>query len=251
MNSTFVLFRRLMKHIFRSFDTILTVAIIPIVVMILFTFVLGGAIETNLPANTNYVDYIFPGIMLMAIASGVAYTANRLFQDIEKGFIQRLNSMPISRSAALWAHVLTSIVSNFMTLVLIFCVALIMGFRSSANVLEWLGVIAILALVNLTLTWVAMIPGLIARTAEGASAFAYPILLLPLVSSAFVPTDTMPAGVRFFAEHQPVTAMVNTIRSLLLGQSYGTSIWIALAWCVAIMVLAWLASRKLYAHKLL
>src|SRR5579862_703121 len=226
---TVVLFGRSMRHILRSPDTIITVLITPVMIMLLFVYVLGGAIKTG---TSNYVDYLLPGILLIAIASGIAYTALRLFTDKQQGLFARFHSMPVARSSVLWAHVLTSLVSNAISVVVIILIALLMGFRSGAGVLEWLEVTGILVLFTLALTWLAVIPGLTATSVDGAGAFAYPLVFLPFISSAFVPTATMPAVVRVFAENQPVTSIVNAIRALLSNQPTGNEIWIALAWCV-------------------
>ena len=150
-NNTIVLTGRLMKHILRSPDTIITVALTPIAMMLMFVYVFGGAVKTSLGDNVNYVNYQLPGILLMAIASGIAYTAMRMFMDMEKGLFTRFNSMPIKRSSVLWSHVLTSLVSNMLTVVIIFLISLIMGFRSSAGILEWLAVAGILMLFTLSL----------------------------------------------------------------------------------------------------
>uniref|UniRef100_UPI0023ED9033 ABC transporter permease n=1 Tax=Cohnella caldifontis TaxID=3027471 RepID=UPI0023ED9033 len=174
------------------------------------------------------------------------YTAYRLFMDKQRGIIERFHSMPIARSAVLWGHVLTSVVSNAISLVVIIAAALAMGFRSSAGVLPWLAVAGILVLFTLALTWVAAIAGLTAKSVEGASAFSYPLIFLPFISSAFVPTESMPRVVRAFAENQPVTSIVNAIRALLSDQPVGNEIWIALAWCVGIMLAAYLFAMRAY-----
>lgn len=240
---TGVLFGRSMRHILRSPDTIITVLITPIMIMVLFVYVFGGAIQAG---TGNYVNYLLPGILLIAIASGVAYTALRLFTDRQKGLFARFHSMPVARSSVLWAHVLTSLVSNAISVVVIILIALIMGFRSGAGVLEWLEAIGILGLFTLALTWLAVIPGLTATSVEGASAFSYPLIFLPFISSAFVPTATMPAVVRAFAENQPVTSIVNTVRSLLNAEPVGNEIWMALAWCVGITVVAYFFAMRTY-----
>ena len=241
-----VMLGRSMRHIFRSMDTIITVCITPIAMMLLFVYVFGGAIQTG---TDNYVNYLLPGILLIAIASGISYTAYRLFMDKQRGIIERFNSMPIARSAVLWGHVLTSVVSNVISLVVIILVALMMGFRSSAGVLPWLAVAGILLLFTLALTWVAAIAGLSGKTVEGASAFSYPLIFLPFISSAFVPTDSMPKVVRAFAENQPVTSIVETIRALLSNQPVGNDIWIALAWCIGIMLIAYIFAMRAYKRK--
>jgi ABC-2 type transport system permease protein len=248
-SKTFVLFGRLMKHIIRSLDTIITVAITPIGIMLMFVYVFGGAIKASLPDGVNYVNYQLPGILLMAIASGISYTAFRMFGDKQNGIFSRFNSMPINRSSALWAHVLVSLVSNMLTVAIIFLVALLMGFRSGAGILEWLSVAGILALFTLALTWVAVIPGLTAKSVEGASVFSYPLIFLPMFSSAFAPTETMPAAVRWFAENQPVTSIVETVRALLNCEPVGNDIWVALAWCLGITIVAYIFAMRAYKRR--
>ena len=247
LGDTAVLTGRTMRHVTRSLDTIITTAITPIAMMLLFVYVFGGAIDTG---SVSYVNYMLPGILLITIASGISYTAFRLFNDIQGGIFERFQSMPIARSGVLWAHVLTSLVANVISLVVVVGVALVMGFRSGAGVLAWLAVAGILVLFTLALTWLAVIPGLTAKTVDGASAFAYPLIFLPFISSAFVPTDTMPGPVRAFAEHQPVTSIVNTIRALFTQQPVGTGIWTALAWCVGILVVAYLFANLVYRRKI-
>ena len=247
LGDTATLTGRSLRHITRSPDTIITTTIMPIALMLLFVYVLGGAINTG---PEPYVDYLLPGILLITIASGISYTAFRLFLDLQAGIFERFQSMPIARSSVLWAHVGTSLVANLSSLLIVVLVALVMGFRSGAGVLAWLAVAGILLLFTLALTWVAVIPGLTARSADGAVAFSYPLIFLPLVSSAFVPTDTMPGPVRVFAEHQPVTSIVNAIRDLLAGQPVGHDIWSALAWCLGILVLAYLGAMFSYRRRI-
>jgi ABC-2 type transport system permease protein len=238
-----VMLGRSMRHILRSMDTIITVTIMPIAFMLLFVYVFGGAIQTG---TDNYVNYLLPGILLIAIASGISYTAYRLFMDMQRGIFDRFHSMPISRSAALWGHVLTSLVSNAISVAVIIFVALVMGFRSPAGVLSWLAVAGILALFTLALTWIAAIAGLSAKSVDGVSAFSYPLLLLPFISSAFVLTRSMPPGVRAFAENQPVTAIVESIRALLSNQPVGNELWVALTWCVGITLVAYIFAMRAY-----
>jgi ABC-2 type transport system permease protein len=246
-SDTTVMLGRSLRHVTRSADTIITVTIMPIAFLLLFVYVFGGAIRTG---TDNYVNYLLPGILLIAIASGISYTAFRLFNDLQSGIFERFHSMPIARSSVLWGHVLTSLVSNAISVVAIVLVALLMGFRSSAGVLAWLAVAGILLLLTLTLTWIAVIAGLSAKSTDGAAAFAYPIIFLPFVSSAFVPTASMPAPVRAFAENQPVTSIVNTIRALFEQQPVGNDIWVALAWCVGILVVAYVFAMVAYRRKI-
>jgi ABC-2 type transport system permease protein len=244
---TAVLTGRSLRHITRSLDTIITTAITPIAMLLMFVYVFGGAINTG---TNSYVNYLLPGILLITIASGIAYTAYRLFMDMQSGIFERFQSMPIARSSVLWAHVLTSLVANLISLVVVVLVALLMGFRSGAGVLAWLAVAGILILFTLALTWLAVIAGLSAKSVDGASAFSYPLIFLPFISSAFVPTATMPGPVRAFAENQPVTPIVNAIRDLYAQQPVGTGIWIALAWLVGILIVGYIFAMVAYRRRI-
>src|SRR6266851_4736957 len=222
---TAVLTGRTMRHVTRSPDTIITTAIMPVALLLLFVYVFGGAIKHG---SGSYVTYLLPGIVLITIASGISYTAFRLFTDMQGGIFERFQSMPIARSGVLWAHVLTSLAANVTSL----------------------AVAGILILFTLALTWIAIIPGLTAKSVDGASAFSYPLIFLPFISSAFVLTDTMPGPVRAFAEHQPVTSIVNTIRDLLTQQPAGTGIWTALAWCLGILAIAYIFASISYHRRI-
>ncbi len=238
-----VMLGRSMKHVFRSMDTIITVTIMPIAMMLLFVYVLGGAIETG---TDNYLNYLLPGILLIAVANSTGYVSYRLFLDKQRGIFERFNSMPIARSAAIWGHVLTSLVSNLVSLTVIILVALVMGFRSEAGILSWLSVFGVITLFTLALTWISAIAGLSAKSIDGAGVIGYVIHFLPLISSAFVPTETMPGPVRAFAENQPVTAVVESVRALLTNKPVGNEIWIVHAWCLAITVISYYFAMRVY-----
>jgi ABC-2 type transport system permease protein len=244
---TAVLTGRSLRHITRSPDTIITTVITPIAIMLLFVYVFGGAISQGSDA---YVTYLLPGILLITIASGISYTAYRLFTDLQSGIFERFQSMPIARSSVLWAHVLTSLVASLTSVVVVVAVAVLMGFRSGAGPLAWLAVAAILLLFTLALTWLAVIAGLSAKSADGAGAFSYPLIFLPFISSAFVATATMPGPVRAFAENQPVTSIVNTIRDLYTQQPVSTGIWTALAWCVGLLIVAYALAMVTYHRRI-
>ena len=252
MNKYFVrdtnaLLGRSLRHILRSPDTIITTAVTPIAMLLMFVYVFGGAIHTG---GGKYVNYLLPGILLITVASGVAYTSLRLYTDMSGGILERFQSMPIARSAILWAHVLTSVIANLISLALVVLVAVAIGFRSGAGLVAWLEVLGIIVLFTLALTWLAVIAGLVAKSPDGAGAFAYPLLFLPFVSSAFVPTAGMPGPVRWFAEHQPVTSIVDTLRNLYAEKPLGDDVWIALAWCVGILVVAWVLAVRTYHRRL-
>jgi ABC-2 type transport system permease protein len=235
-------------EILRSPDTIITTTVMPVAFMLLFVYVFGGAISQG-SGSARYVTYLLPGILLITIASSISYTAFRLFLDMQSGIFERFQSMPIARSSVLWAHVLTSLVASSISVVVVVGVALVMGFRSGAGVLAWLAVAGILVLFTLALTWLAVIAGLSAKSVDGASAFAYPLIFLPFISSAFVLTATMPGPVRAFAEHQPVTPIVNTIRDLYTQQPVTSGIWTALAWCAGLLIVAYALAMAIYHRK--
>jgi ABC-2 type transport system permease protein len=248
-SDTALLTGRSLRHITRSPDTIITTTIMPIAFMLLFVYVFGGAISAG-SGSARYVQYLLPGILLITIASSIAYTAFRLFMDLQSGIFERFQSMPIARPSVLWAHVLTSLVASLISVVVVVGVAVLMGFRSGAGVGAWLAIAAILIVFTLALTWLAVIAGLSANSVDGASAFSYPLIFLPFISSAFVLTATMPGPVRAFAENQPVTPIVNTIRDLYTQQPVSTDIWIALAWCVGILIVAYALAMAIYHRKI-
>ena len=247
LGDTTVLLGRSMRHITRSLDTIITVSIMPIALMLLFVYVFGGAIHSG---SGHYVNYLLPGILLITIAMGISYTAFRIFTDMQSGIFERFQSMPIARSSVLWAHVLTSVVSNLISLVLVVLVALLLGFRSGASALAWLAIAGLLVLFTLAVTWIAVIAGLSAKTTDGAGAFSYPIVFLPFISSAFVPTRTMPGPVRAFADNQPVTSIVNSIRDLFAQHPVSSGIWVALAWCLGILLVGYFFAMASYRRRI-
>ena len=245
LGDTTVLLGRSMRHITAA-RTPSSRSLMPIALMLLFVYVLGGAITRvgllrELPAAGH------PAHHDRDRASPTPPI--RLFTDLQSGIFERFQSMPIARSSVLWAHVLTSLVANLISLVLVVLVAVLIGFRSGAGALAWLAIAGILVLFTLALTWLAVIPGLTAKTPDGAAAFAYPIVFLPFVSSAFVPTQTMPGPVRAFASNQPVTSIVNTIRDLFTQQPVSSGIWAALAWCLGILIVAYAAAMATYHRK--
>jgi len=246
LHDTGILFGRSMRHILRSPETLMEVIVMPILTMLIFVYVFGGAIQTD---ADNYVNYLLPGVLSIAIVSGIVYTSLRLFNDRQKGLLARFHSMPVSRPSILWAQVLTSLISNIISVIIIIFAAFIIGFRSSTGILEWVVIMSLLGIFTLALSWLAVIPGLIAKSTDGALAFAYPLVFLPFVSSAFVPTETMPYVVRIFAENQPITPIIDAIRSLLSSNPVGNDILIAFAWCIGIMVVAYFLAMKIYKHQ--
>lgn len=241
-----VLTRRSLRHVLRSPDTIVTTAVTPVAMLLLFVHVLGGAIDAG---QADYVDYLLPGVLVVTVASGIAYTAFRLHVDVATGVVERFASLPVSRAAVLWGHVLTSLVANAASLVLVVLVALAIGFRSGAGVLAWLAVAGLLLLLTLALTWLAVLPGLTAGSPDGVSGFSYPLVFLPFLSSAFVPTSTMSGPVRWFAEHQPVTPLVDAVRALLAGEPAGADALTAVVWLTALLVVAYALAVRTYRRR--
>lgn len=247
LSDTATLSKRSLTHVLRSPDTIITTAFMPVAMMALFVYVFGGAIRTGYENSAaTYLGYLLPGILLITVAMGSSYTALRVFTDIDSGITDRFRSMPIARSSILWSHAVASIVATSVSLLAVVTVALVMGFRSQASTVQSLTAVGIVLLFSLALAWVAIIAGLTAKSVEGASAFSYPIIFLPFLSSAFVPTATMPVPVRWFAERQPATALVDCMRNLLLGHPAGTAIWSALAWCSGVLVVAWVSAGVIF-----
>lgn len=238
---------RTLRHIARSPDTIVTTTVLPIAFMLMFVYVFGGEIH---PGAGRYINYLLPGILVITIASSISYTAFRLYMDLQSGILDRFRSMPIAPSALLWAHVLTSVVATAVSLIVVTGVALLMGFRSGAGIGAWLVIVCLLTLFTVGLTWLAVIVGLSARSVDGVSGLSYPLIILPFVSSAFVLTATMPGPVRAFADHQPMTPIINAIRNLYTGGSVSAGVWSALAWCVGLLVCSYGLALVAYRRRL-
>ena len=238
---------RCLKHVFRNLDSVITVVAMPILMLLMFVYVFGGAINVG---SGSYINYMLPGIVLMSVSNAVAYTAVRLNNDVTKGIFERFHSMPIYRTSILWGHVLTSLTTCAISMAVIFLIALLMGFEATAGILGWLAAVGILLLYMLATTWLAVFSALLAKTAEGASAFSYPLAFLPFLSSAFVPTETMPGIVRSFAENQPVTSIVAAVRAFLHNQPVGSEVVTALIWCLGVLLVAYLLAMWAYRRKI-
>jgi ABC-2 type transport system permease protein len=196
--------------------------------------------------QVKYVDFIVPGIIAMTVVSGIAYTAVRLSMDMQKGMVNRFRTMPIAPSSILGGHAVSSLLSNLFSVLLVVLVGLLVGFRSQAPVVEWLLFLALTTLFTLATTWLAIMFGLLAKTMEGAGSFSYILLLLVFVSPSFAPTGSMSAPVRAFAEHQPMTPIVDTMRSLLVYGHAGNSAWAAFAWCGGLLVVCYGAALRFF-----
>ena len=250
LKDTWTMAKRSLRHIVRSPDTIITVVLMPIALMLMFVYVLGGALAHQ-TGSIPYVDFITPGIIVMTVISGIAYAAFRLNTDIQKGIINRFRTMPVAPSSILSGQALSSTLSNLFSSVLVLAVAFAIGFRTSAGVIEWLEFVGLVALLTLATTWMAIFFGLWAKSAEGAGSFSYILLLLIFISPSFVPTSSMTPVLRGFAANQPFTPIIATMRSLLTYGTPGNKVWLALVWSVGILVIMytlaiWQYQRKIF-----
>lgn len=238
--------RRCMMYTLRNVDNMLTMLFLPIAMLLLFVFVLGGAMQTG---NENYIDYAIFGILLINIGYGAGTTAVSLNADLQNGIIDRFRTMPIGRNVVLTGHVLASILKNAISTGVMLGLAFMIGFQPLAGFGGWFGAVCILLLYGLAMTWLSIVFGLLAKTPEGASAFSYVFLFFPYVSSAFVPTQTMPNALRLFAENQPVTPINESVRALLMDLPVGNNVLLSLIWCIGIIVVTYGISIRIYNRK--
>jgi ABC-2 type transport system permease protein len=218
----------------RNPEALLTSLMLPVMLMLLFVYLFGGAIETG----TRYVTYVVPGLLLLCAGYGASITAVSVANDMRGGIVDRLRSLDVGGAAFLAGHVTASVARNAASTTLVLAVGLLIGFRPDADALEWVAAAGVLLAFVLALSWLAAVIGLLARSPEGANGFTFFVMFLPYPSSAFVPVATMPSWIQGFAEHQPVTPVIETIRSLLLGTPAGASPWQALAWCAALLTVS-------------
>jgi len=215
--------------------------------MLLFVFVFGGAMDFG---GYAIVNFIVPGVILQVLCQACGSTAVGVTIDMKKGMIDRFRSMAIARSSFLNGHVLAAVVRNSVTTALIIGVSMLIGFRPEAGFLDWLAIIGLLLLLILALSWIAMIMGLTSSDPEAAAGIASLGAIIPYLSSGFVPTHTMPWAIRIFAENQPMTPIINTLRSLMLGRGPGDDIWLAILWCVGILVVSYVIAVQIYKRKM-
>ncbi len=225
---------RSLRQLSRKVDALLTSIILPVVILLMFVFVFGGAIDTGV----DYINYVIPGILLLCAGFGSAMTATTVNADMTGGMVDRLRTMPIASGAVVVGHVVASLARNAVSTAIVIGIAIAVGFRPTGGVLDWLAAVGLIGLFVLAISALAAMIGLVAPSPEAADGFGFAILFLPYVSSAFVPPDTMPAFLQGFAEHQPVTPVIETLRGLLMGTPIGSSAWLAVAWCVGILVVS-------------
>lgn len=221
----------------------------PLIFLLLFVYVFGGTMGAGLPGGDNrgdYLVYIMPAIVVMTVVSVSLSTAYTIALDMEKGIVDRFRTMAISKSAVLTGRVLGAIVFTAIAFVVVLAVAMLLGYRPEGTVVSWLGVIGLVGLMTLAITWATVALGLSAPNAETASNTPMPLMFLPFLSSGFVPTDSMPAGLRWFAEYQPFTPMIDTLRAWMSGADAGSDAWLAIGWCLLIGIVCYLWARGLF-----
>lgn len=241
------MFKRCMRLSFRNLDVLITSVILPVMMMVMFVYLFGGAIDVG---DVNYVNYVVPGVFILTIGYCAALTSVSVHSDMSKGIIDRFRSMPITKSSVLMGHVLTSVVRNCISTAIVIIVALIIGFRPVAGIVDWFIVASIMILYMLVITWSAVLFGLLAKTPDGAGSFSFVILLLPYLSSGFVPTKTMPTILQVVADNQPLTPIIESLRSLLMNSSAGVSIIPAIVWCIALLSASYFISAQVYNYKI-
>ncbi len=248
LRDTWTMAKRSLRHTVRSMDTIITVVATPIVMMLMFVYVFGSSFQQAIGGG-EYINFVVPAIIVMTVVSGIAYAAVRLSMDLQKGIINRFKTMPVAPSSILGGHALSSTLSNLFSSLLVLLVAFLIGFRSDAGILEWSMFAALLTLFTLATTWLAILFGLFAKTMEGAGAFSYILLFLIFLSSGFTPVDNMHPALRWFAENQPMTPIIETMRSLLTNGVVGDSAGVAIGWSVALLAVSYALALRVYKTK--
>lgn len=250
MMDSATMLRRNLRRMVRYPSMTVQLVGIPIIFLLLFVYVFGGTLGAGLGGasggRAQYVNYVVPGILLMSVAATAQGTAVSVAMDMTEGIIARFRTMAIARVSVLTGHVVGSLIQAMLSLAIIVGVALLIGFRPSASPVEWVAAAGVLAMLSFALTWLTVALGMVSKTVESASNLPAPLVFLPFLGSGFVPTDSMPVGMRWFAEYQPFTPVIETIRGLLLGTPIGNSAVLAIAWCAAIALVGYLWAKKLY-----
>lgn len=243
---TWVMFRRCLLISLRNPETLLTATLIPFCLILLFGTVFGSISDVG---EYHYIDFIVPGIIFQSIAQASQYSAMNIAADMTTGIVDRFRCMSISRAAVLMGHTGAGVIRGIISNAVIVATAPILGFRPQAGLADWLLIIALLLLINITFTLIAVLCGTVSKSAEGATGLLFPLFILPFISSGFAPVDTMPNGIGWFAAVQPMTPMIDSLRALTLDLPLGNSLWLALAWCLALSILSFAVSMRAYNRK--
>ncbi len=250
ISDSLIMVRRSSLHIIRNTDQLLGTFFQPIMFLVLFASVFGGAIEKALPPGVNYLDYLMAGIIVQTVAFGSTTTALAICNDLQKGIVDRFRSLPMSNIAVLNGHVISDLFRNTISTVVMLLAGLVIGFRSSASLADWLAIAGILLLFTFAFSWLAAIMGVLAKSIEGVQWLSFVIIFpLTFASSAFVPVEGMNSVLRAFAENQPITQVVNAVRALILGTPIGNYGWLSVAWSLGILAVSMPIATYLYNRK--
>ena len=244
---SWIMFKRCLLISMRNPEALVMATVTPFFLMFLFGTVFGSIADVG---DYNYIDFIIPGIILQSVAQTSQYSAINVTTDMTKGIIDRFRSMPVSKSAVLAGHAGAGVVKNAITIAVIIGTAFVLGFRPRGGFADWLMIAGLLILIVIAMSLIGVLCGLVSKTAEGTSGLMFPLAILPFVSSGFAPTDTMPRGVRWFAEKQPMTPIIDSIRALMLDLPAGGSLRVALAWCAGVIIAAFVCATQVYKRKL-
>ncbi|MEO5949990.1 MAG: ABC transporter permease [Candidatus Saccharimonadales bacterium] len=250
INDSFIMIKRSSTHILRNMDQLLGTFFQPIMFLVLFAAVFGGAISNSLPKGVGYLDFLMAGIIIQTVAFGSTTTAIAICNDLQKGIVDRFRSLPMSTAAVLNGHIISDLLRNGLSTIVMVIVGLIIGFRSNASVTDWLLIAGIIMLFTLAFSWLMAIMGVVAKSVEAVQWLTF-IIIFPLTfaSSAFVPTAGMPKYLEFFATNQPITQIIEAVRALMLGTPIGNHGWIAVAWCLGILIVAIPVATRLFRNK--
>lgn len=248
VRDTLTMLGRTLQHILRNPPALIGAVGTPIFILLMMVYVIGGAMRVDGAgsAGTSYIDYIVPGMLLITVIQGTGMVALRLNTDMRQGIIARFRTMSIARAAVLNGHVVGGVIGILISLGVVIGLALLIGFRPSANLAEWIAAVGVLTLFAIAITWLAAALGLAIKTPDGVSSLLFPLYMLPYFSSALAPTDTMPAAMAWFARYQPFTPVIETVRGLLMGTQIGNSAVLAVAWCIGLSLVGYLGARAMY-----
>jgi len=247
LKDSWIMVKRCLLISSRNIEAMAMAVIQPFLMMFLFSAVFGGIADMG---SINYIDFIVSGIILQSVAQGTQFTSISVSTDMTKGIIDRFRSMPVSNAAVLIGHAAASIIKNSVTAAIILGTALLVGFRPQGSFVDWLIVIGIFVLFIVAITWISILVGLLASAPESTIGYMFPFFILPFLSSGFAPTESLPRALRWFAQNQPMTPIIDSTRALMLGWPTGNSIWLAVAWCVGITIAAFVAAVQVYKRKM-
>ena len=249
LRDSVTMLRRDIRHSLRNLTMTVSGLLTPTIMLVLFVFVFGNTIGSGLgfvTRNGTYINYVASAIIIMTVGTGCETTAINLCTDMAEGIITRFRTMAISRASVLTGQVIGSLIRTMMSIIIVLGLALLMGFRPTVSLVDWIEALGLIALFTFAVSWMGVVFGLVGKTPAGANSLSLIFVLLPFISSGFVRTESMPVGIRWFAEYQPFTPIIDTLRGLLLGTPIGNSAVLAVAWCIGLALVGYLLARAIY-----